>query len=143
MGDKSCLTTKQRKLTSGSSNSHIYLCVKYIRCVLNYTLCVKQYTVCKITHCVKINTRCLTLHYVCRISLCVNYTPCEKLHLCVKLHLSSRRAKRAGWPHRAERSRRDLSALWASRRASAQAVTSKWHFRTTSPTNTNSSAGEN
>ena len=35
-------------------------------------------------------------------------------------------------PHRAERSQRDLSALWASRRASAQAVTSKWHFRTTS-----------
>ena len=44
---------------------------------------------------------------------------------------------------RAERSRRDLSALWASRRASAQAVTSKWHFRTTSPINTASSAGEN
>ena len=44
---------------------------------------------------------------------------------------------------RAERSRRDLSALWASWRASAQAVTSKWHFRTTSPTDTNSSAGEN
>ena len=44
---------------------------------------------------------------------------------------------------RAERSRRDLSALWASRRASAQAVTSKWHFRTTSPINTPSPAGEN
>ena len=39
--------------------------------------------------------------------------------------------------------RRDLSALWASRRASAQAVTSKWHFRTTSPINTPSPAGEN
>ena len=44
---------------------------------------------------------------------------------------------------RAERSRRDLSALWASRRASAQAVTSKWHFRTTNPINTASPAGEN
>ena len=31
----------------------------------------------------------------------------------------------------------------SSRHASAQAVTSKWHFRTTSPTNTNSWAGEN
>ena len=43
---------------------------------------------------------------------------------------------------RAERSRRDLSALWASWRASPQAVTSKWHFRTPSPINTNSLAGE-
>ena len=34
-------------------------------------------------------------------------------------------------------------ALWASLRASAQAVTSKWHFRTTSPINTASLAGEN
>ena len=33
--------------------------------------------------------------------------------------------------------------LFASRRASAQAVTSKWQLRTTSPMNTNSSAGEN
>ena len=34
--------------------------------------------------------------------------------------------------------------LWySSRRASAQAVTSKWQLRTTSPMNTNSSAGEN
>merc|ERR1712208_225324 len=40
---------------------------------------------------------------------------------------------------RAERPRRGLSALWASRRASAQAVTSKWQLRTTSPMNTNSS----
>ena len=47
-----------------------------------------------------------------------------------------------GSAQRAERPRRGLSALWASRRASAQAVTSKWHFRTTSPTNMNSSAGE-
>ena len=31
----------------------------------------------------------------------------------------------------------------SSRRASAQAVTSKWQLRTTSPMNTNSSAGEN
>ena len=38
---------------------------------------------------------------------------------------------------------RGLSALWASRRASAQAVTSKWQLRTTSPMNTNSSVGEN
>ena len=44
---------------------------------------------------------------------------------------------------RAERPRRGLSALWASRRASAQAVTSKWQLRTTSPMNTNSSVGEN
>ena len=44
---------------------------------------------------------------------------------------------------RAEMSRRDLSALWASWRVSPQAVTSKWHFRTTSPINTNSLAGEN
>ena len=36
-----------------------------------------------------------------------------------------------------------LSALWASRRASAQAVTSKWQLRATSPMNTSSSAGEN
>ena len=53
-------------------------------------------------------------------------------------------AREARWlAQRAERSRRDLSALWASWRASAQAVTSKWHFRTTSPINTASSAGEN
>jgi len=44
---------------------------------------------------------------------------------------------------RAERPRRGLSALWASRRASAQAVTSKWQLRATSPMNTSSSAGEN
>ena len=31
----------------------------------------------------------------------------------------------------------------ASRRASAQAVTSKWQLRATSPMNTSSSAGEN
>ena len=48
-----------------------------------------------------------------------------------------RLAQRAGRP------RRGLSALWASRRASAQAVTSKWQLRATSPMNTSSSAGEN
>ena len=47
--------------------------------------------------------------------------------------------KQRGFPGGA----RSAPAIWASRRASAQAVTSKWHFRTTSPTNTNSSAGEN
>ena len=36
-----------------------------------------------------------------------------------------------------------FGALWASRRASAQAVTSKWQLRATSPMNTSSSAGEN
>ena len=36
-----------------------------------------------------------------------------------------------------------LSALWASPRASAQTVTSKWQLRTTSPVNTDSMAGEN
>ena len=38
-----------------------------------------------------------------------------------------------------------LSSFYSSssRRASAQAVTSKWQLRTTSPMNTNSSAGEN
>ena len=36
-----------------------------------------------------------------------------------------------------------LFANFSSRRASAQAVTSKWELRTTSPMNTNSSAGEN
>ena len=44
---------------------------------------------------------------------------------------------------RAKRPRRGLSALWASRRASAQAVTLKWQLRATSPMNTSSSAGEN
>ena len=38
---------------------------------------------------------------------------------------------------------RALSGLWASRHASAQAVTSKLQLRATSPMNTSSSAGEN
>ena len=40
---------------------------------------------------------------------------------------------------RTESSRRELSVLWTSRRASAQAVTSKRYIRTTSPVNTYSS----
>ena len=52
-------------------------------------------------------------------------------------NLSSRRAKRAGWPKGLK------GPVGAFRRASAQAVTSKWQLRTTSPMNTNSSVGEN
>ena len=44
MHDKSCLATKERKLTFGSSNSQIYLCVK------NFTLCEKLHIVHQISH---------------------------------------------------------------------------------------------
>ena len=59
----------------------------------------------------------------------------------VSIFQPAREARRLA--QRAERPRRGLSVLWASRRASAQAVTSKWQLRTTSPMNTNSSVGEN
>ena len=59
----------------------------------------------------------------------------------VKIFQPAREARRLA--QRAERPRRGLSALWASWRASAQAVTLKWQLRATSPMNTSSSAGEN
>ena len=71
--------------------------------------------------------------------------PADSDYLSLSRYLSffqpAREARRLA--QRAERPRRGLSALWASRRASAQAVILKWQLRATSPMNTSSSAGEN
>ena len=47
------------------------------------------------------------------------------------------------WLYKGRRHRWKVCWVFSSRRASAQAVTSKWQLRTTSPMNTNSLAGEN